>query len=93
MSGAHKRGSTAQYARLCSTQVITAFITSRMELVSALLRHGADLDDPLADDEQLTEQLDTLPSLCRFQLQQVRARPIARGERGGGVRSSAAWSS
>jgi hypothetical protein len=23
------------------------------------------------DEEQLTEQLETLPSLCRFQLQQV----------------------
>jgi len=53
-------------------QVITAFINSRMELVSALLRsNDADVDDPLEDDEQLTEQLDTLPSLCRFQLQQV----------------------
>ena len=30
-----------------------------------------DLDDPLKDEEQLTEQLETLPSLCRFQLQQV----------------------
>ena len=43
-----------------------------MELVTALLQGGADdVDDPLEDDEQLNEQLDTLPSLCRFQLQQV----------------------
>ena len=55
-------------------QVITAFIDSRMELVSALLSSGdGEIDDPLTDDEQLHEQLDTLPSLCRFQLQQVGA--------------------
>ena len=42
-----------------------------MELVTALLRNPDELDDPLADDEALSEQLDTLPSLCRFQLQQV----------------------
>ena len=44
-----------------------------MELVSALLADNGDvdLDDPLKDEEQLTEQLETLPSLCRFQLQQV----------------------
>ena len=54
-------------------QVITSFINSRMELVRALLSDNCDvdLDDPLKDEEQLTEQLETLPSLCRFQLQQV----------------------
>jgi len=55
-------------------QVITAFIHSRMELVRALQSRsdaGAELDDPLDNEEQLTEQLDTLPSLCRFQLQQA----------------------
>ena len=60
-----------------ASQVITAFIHSRMELVRALQSRsdaGAELDDPLDNEEQLTEQLDTLPSLCRFQLQQV-ARP------------------
>ena len=54
------------------SQVITAFINSRMELVAHLLHAKEDaIDDPLADDESLNEQLDTLPSLCRFQLQQV----------------------
>ena len=43
-----------------------------MELVAHLLHAKEDaIDDPLADDESLNEQLDTLPSLCRFQLQQV----------------------
>lgn len=54
--------------------MITAFIHSRMELVRALQSRsdaGAELDDPLDNEEQLTEQLDTLPSLCRFQLQQA----------------------
>mmetsp|Transcript_7505 Transcript_7505/g.12746 ORF Transcript_7505/g.12746 Transcript_7505/m.12746 type:complete len:1077 (-) Transcript_7505:234-3464(-) len=57
-------------------QVITAFIHSRMELVRTLQQQsdaGAELDDPLDNEEQLTEQLDTLPSLCRFQLQQASA--------------------
>lgn len=69
-------------------KVITAFITSRMELVSSLLKQNdnsgicvdtgvgartgqGEIDDPLDEDEQLMEQLDALPSLCRFQLQQV----------------------
>jgi len=56
-------------------QVITAFIHSRMELVRALQQQGGEPgggpDDPLDNEEQLTEQLDTLPSLCRFQLQQA----------------------
>ena len=53
-------------------QVITAFIHSRMELVRALQQSAeGELDDPLDNEEQLNEQLDTLPSLCRFQLQQV----------------------
>ena len=60
------------YALPHDLQVITAFINSRMELVAHLLHAKEDaIDDPLADDESLNEQLDTLPSLCRFQLQQV----------------------
>ena len=59
-------------------QVITAFINSRMELVAHLLHAKEDaIDDPLADDESLNEQLDTLPSLCRFQLQQVSPNPLS----------------
>ena len=67
------KGETPSHLEGYVPQVITAFINSRMELVGHLLRagEGADADDPLEDDEQLTEQLDTLPSLCRFQLQQV----------------------
>ena len=46
-----------------------------MELVRALQQQGGEPgggpDDPLDNEEQLTEQLDTLPSLCRFQLQQA----------------------
>jgi len=57
-------------------QVIKSFIHSRMELVRALQGSAdarAELDDPLDNEEQLTEQLDTLPSLCRFQLQESSA--------------------
>ena len=54
-------------------QVIRAFISSRMELVRALLvsDDSAELDDPLDDEEQLSEQLETVPSLCRFQLESL----------------------
>jgi exportin-7 len=67
------KGETPSHLESYVPQVITAFVNSRMELVSYLL-HNADsdeVDDPLEDDEHLNEQLDTLPSLCRFQLQQV----------------------
>lgn len=67
------KGDTPSQLESFVPQVITAFINSRMELVRTLLRddHDVDLDDPLKDEEHLTEQLETLPSLCRFQLQQV----------------------
>ena len=66
------KGETPSHLESYVPQIIKAFINSRMELVAALLHaNDADIDDPLADDEQLNEQLDTLPSLCRFQLQQV----------------------
>ena len=65
------KGETPSHLESYVPQVITAFIQSRMELVTQLLQTEADIDDPLADDEQLHEQLDALPSLCRFQLQAV----------------------
>ena len=54
-------------------QVIAAFINSRMELVRAIAsaEAAADVDDPLENEELLIEQLETLPNLCRFQLQQA----------------------
>lgn len=49
-------------------QVITAFINSRMELVSALLRsNDADVDDPLEDDEQVC----TRPAVCLPLLREI----------------------
>ena len=53
-----------------------------MELVHALLQASqqedqADLEDPFTDEEQLMELLDTLPSLCRFQLQEVASYAIS----------------
>ena len=54
-------------------QVITAFISSRMELVRAIAsgEAAAHIDDPLENEDLLTEQLDMLPNLCRFQLEQA----------------------
>lgn len=74
------KGETPSHLESYVPRVITAFITSRMELVSSLIRHGGEsgrgdgshqVDNPLDDDEQLMEQLDALPALCRFELQQV----------------------
>lgn len=70
----YMKGSSTTHLENCVPQVITAFITSRMELVRALLLprdDQIDLEDPFTDEEQLMELLDTLPALCRFQLQQV----------------------
>ena len=80
------KGDTPSQLEQYVPQVITAFISSRMELVRALVNptdESADLDDPFDDEEQLMEQLETLPCLCRFQLQQVRT-PLARRWRRGG---------
>eukprot|EP00951_Prasinocladus_malaysianus_P012227 scaffold91009_cov49-Prasinocladus_malaysianus.AAC.1 len=47
-------------------RIIEAYILSRLESVTAVLQNGAS-DDPLDNDEQLQDQLDSLPYLCRFQ--------------------------
>jgi exportin-7 len=66
------KGETSSHLERYVPQVTTAFIHSRMQLVTSLLQSSdGKVDDPLEDDEQLNEQLDALPSLCRFQLQQV----------------------
>ena len=41
-------------------------MVSRLESVTAVLQNGVS-DDPLDNDEQLQDQLDSLPYLCRFQ--------------------------
>lgn len=52
-------------------QVTRAFILSRVECIRSALAAADPSDDPLGDEEQLTEQLESLPSLCRFQLAQA----------------------
>lgn len=52
-------------------QVTRAFILSRIECIRSALASPDANDDPLGDEEQLTEQLESLPSLCRFQLTQA----------------------
>jgi len=52
-------------------QVTRAFVRSRIECIRAALASADASDDPLGDEEQLTEQLESLPSLCRFQLPQA----------------------
>jgi len=50
-------------------RITETYITSRLESVRAVMQ-GNCQDDPLENDEQLQEQLDSLPHLCRFQYEQ-----------------------
>eukprot|EP00242_Pyramimonas_sp_CCMP2087_P001295 CAMPEP_0198228690 /NCGR_PEP_ID=MMETSP1445-20131203/113729_1 /TAXON_ID=36898 /ORGANISM="Pyramimonas sp., Strain CCMP2087" /LENGTH=1057 /DNA_ID=CAMNT_0043909107 /DNA_START=452 /DNA_END=3625 /DNA_ORIENTATION=+ len=47
-------------------KITEAYITSRLDSVQAIVT-GNLPDDPLDNDEQLQDQLDSLPYLCRFQ--------------------------
>ncbi|KAJ7516733.1 hypothetical protein O6H91_22G068900 [Diphasiastrum complanatum] len=47
-------------------QITEAFITSRFDSVKALLQENSG-EDPLDNPEQLEDQLESLPYLCRFQ--------------------------
>ncbi|GAB4820934.1 hypothetical protein N2152v2_007980 [Parachlorella kessleri] len=47
-------------------KITHAYITSRLDSVRAVAANGA-TEDPLDNDEQLQDQLDSLPYLCRFQ--------------------------
>ncbi|GBG80488.1 hypothetical protein CBR_g30950 [Chara braunii] len=50
----------------CVPKITEAYITSRLDAVRAVIQN-ANLEDPLDNEEQLQDQLDSLPSLCRFQ--------------------------
>lgn len=47
-------------------KIAQAYITSRLESVSVVLQNGL-LEDLLDNEEQLSDQLESLPYLCRFQ--------------------------
>ena len=51
-------------------RIIEAYVVSRLESVTAVLQNGVS-DDPLDNDEQLQDQLDSLPYLCRFQYEKM----------------------
>ena len=56
------KGETPSHLESYVPQIITAFVNSRMELVGALLRSSdTDIDDPLADDEQVRDSPKHLP--------------------------------
>ncbi|KAI3436525.1 hypothetical protein D9Q98_005942 [Chlorella vulgaris] len=46
-------------------KITKAYITSRLESVQAVVMQGG--EDPLDNEEQLQDQMDSLPYLCRFQ--------------------------
>uniref|UniRef100_A0A7S1SV05 Exportin-7/Ran-binding protein 17 TPR repeats domain-containing protein n=1 Tax=Tetraselmis chuii TaxID=63592 RepID=A0A7S1SV05_9CHLO len=47
-------------------RIIEAYVMSRLESVTTVLQNGS-TEDPLDNEEQLQDQLDSLPYLCRFQ--------------------------
>ena len=47
--------------------IVTSYIESMLGSVATILQSDGGLDDPLDDDGSLKEQLERLPSICRFQ--------------------------
>ncbi len=48
-------------------RITETYITTRLESVAAVAAAAGSIDDPLEEEEQLSEQLESLPQLCRFQ--------------------------
>lgn len=53
--------------------VVECYIESMLGSVETVLRSDGALEDPLEDDGSLMEQLDRLPTICRFQYNSVAA--------------------
>ncbi|CAL5227709.1 g10719 [Coccomyxa viridis] len=47
-------------------KITEAYLTSRLDSVRVVLSNGQ-MEDPLENEEQLQEQMDSLPYMCRFQ--------------------------
>ncbi|CAK0751589.1 hypothetical protein CVIRNUC_002079 [Coccomyxa viridis] len=50
-------------------KITEAYLTSRLDSVRVVLSNGQ-MEDPLENEEQLQEQMDSLPYMCRFQYDQ-----------------------
>lgn len=48
-------------------RITEAYITTRLESVAAVAAANGGIEDPLEMEEQVSEQLESLPALCRFQ--------------------------
>ena len=48
-------------------RITETYITTRLDSVAAVAAAGGEIEDPLAEEEALSEQLESLPQLCRFQ--------------------------
>jgi len=62
------------HAELLQKEVVTVvrtYIESMLSSVETVLLSEGSLDDPLEDDGSLKEQLDRLPTICRFQYEAV----------------------
>jgi len=60
-------------------KITQAFITSRLDSVGAVLQNSL-TEDPLENEEQLQDQLDSIPFLCRFQYDKSSAYLMMLGE-------------
>jgi exportin-7 len=52
-------------------KIIMAFVQSRLESVQRVVAQDPTVEDPMENEEQLQEQLESLPYLCRFQYERM----------------------
>ena len=54
----------------CVPKIMVAYVTSRLDSVPISLQDSS-VEDPLDNEEQLQDQLDSLPYLCRFEYEKM----------------------
>jgi len=69
MSLPYLKNDTSQLQKFVP-EVLKCYISTRLESVRRTLSIDT-ADDPLEDEARLTEQLETIPALCRFQYQEI----------------------
>lgn len=69
MSLPYLKNDTSQLQKFVP-EVLTCYITTRLESVRRTLSMES-ADDPLEDEARLTEQLETIPALCRFKYHEI----------------------
>ncbi|KAL3148536.1 hypothetical protein ABBQ38_013973 [Trebouxia sp. C0009 RCD-2024] len=69
-SMSYLKGDAPSYMETCVPKIARAYITSRLESVTTVLANSA-LDDPLENAEQLSEQMESLPYIFRFEYEDM----------------------